>query len=86
MDNGEFNKAHPDIVKVSYVEIDGDGNRVIDTPTVSPASPGETEAPAAARVVESDGDDDRNLLLPLLLVGGAVLIVVTGIITYRNTS
>jgi len=80
MTNGAFNDAQESIVKVTYVEADSDGMPLDNRPTVSP-----TLAPDEDRGIDEASDDDRNLLLPLLLVAGAVLIVVTGVVTYRNT-
>ena len=86
MENGAFDDAQEKIIKVTYVETGSDGFPVDSVPTVSPGNPQQTQSPAGVRAIETDDDDDdRNLLLPLLLVAGAVLIVATGIVTYRNT-
>ena len=86
MSNDAFVDAHNSIVKVTFVETDINGFPADYTPTPSP----EDEDPLSddeTRAIDVQGadDDDRELLLPLLLVAGAVLIVVTGIVTYRNT-
>jgi len=83
MTSGAFNDAQENVVKVTYVEADSNGMPVDDRPTVSPGRG--TSAPDPDRVIDEAADDDRDLLLPLLLVAGAVLIVVTGVVTYRNT-
>ena len=86
MDGGTFDEGvHPAIVKVTYVEADANGLPMGLAP--SDDTNRELTLPPAGdpRAIEADDDDDRDLLLPLLLVAGAVIIVVTGFITYRNT-
>ena len=87
LNGGDFNNAQADVVQLTYVEVDENGNPVNLSPTLVPGRE-VTVAPTISMVVEPDGseDDSPDFLLPLLLVGGAVFIVGAGIITYRNTS